>query len=225
MIRHAWVVVGAALTSNITIYNTSLTSLLVVNKNRCILHCDTRLSQPITTGGNIQIWNYYFFKFWKLRMYLYIHVISSLVCVFLFQLTSQPLPYTDISSLPSNIDLRPWFHMMLKLQPIIFQLWNGGEAQLTSNITAFYTTSLTSLPAANKKGCILHTDTLLLLPVTTAATSEFEILKTPYVYSCYFITHLCFLFQLTSQPLPYIDMTRFLHYHLTLTYDLDFIWW
>jgi hypothetical protein len=50
----------------------------------------------------------------------------------------------------------------------------GGGATLISNITAFYTASLTSLPAVDEKGCILHCDTLLSLPITTEATFEFE---------------------------------------------------
>jgi hypothetical protein len=56
---------GATLTSNITnIYNTSLTSLPdVVEKGSILLHCNTRLSLPITTEAT--------FEFFKIKINFY----------------------------------------------------------------------------------------------------------------------------------------------------------
>jgi hypothetical protein len=61
----------------------------------------------------------------------YSYVISSLVCVFYFT-TSSLFRYDSISSLPSNIDLRPWFYLMMKLPTNhipTFKWWWGNSDQ------------------------------------------------------------------------------------------------
>jgi hypothetical protein len=64
--------------------------------------------------------------------------------------------------------------MMVQLQAIIFQLLSGGGVTLTSDITTIYTASHTSVPAASENRCLLHCDTRLSLPISTAARKKFE---------------------------------------------------